>query len=327
MVKIAFKTLSRQKFELDLELDATVETMKQRLHTEMGYPLTAVLVFAGQALKDNTATLASIGVGANKPIIIAANPVAKSKPATQTEPTTSEAAPATEKPTDEPPKAPEATPAPTAAPSGAAATPGSAPAVTAPEPNGEVLAQLMAMTGADADKVKRALALAQNNPDVAAELLFSGQPLPDPVALDTAQAGAEGVGSASDALPSGVTAEQMELVQILRQPQFVQMRAEVVANSEQLEPLLEQLGTAKPEILRLINNNQELFLEYLYSGTDQGGAGGRQVVQVTPEEKAAIERLEQMGFSRDMVLQAYFACEKDENLAADFLLSQPSDDW
>jgi len=49
-------------------------------------------------------------------------------------------------------------------------------------------------------------------------------------------------------------------------------------------------------------------------------------IQVTPEEMASIDRLVSFGFTKARAAEAFFACDKNEELAANFLFEQGADD-
>ncbi|KAK6542495.1 hypothetical protein TWF694_006447 [Orbilia ellipsospora] len=125
-------------------------------------------------------------------------------------------------------------------------------------------------------------------------------------------------------------------LEFLRQnPQFQQLRTVVQNHPEMLEPILRQVGAGNPQLAHLIQQNPEAFLRLLSEGVDEdemgggaggaGGAGGGATmsIPVTEEERDAIERLCALGFERDLVIQAYFACDKNEEMAANFLFEQP----
>ncbi|CAK7326558.1 unnamed protein product [Dovyalis caffra] len=120
--------------------------------------------------------------------------------------------------------------------------------------------------------------------------------------------------------------------------QFQALRAMVQANPQILQPMLQELGKQNPHLMRLIQEHQDDFLR-LINEPVEGGEGNvlgqlasamPQAVTVTPEEREAIERLvlpsfhsfqlEAMGFDRALVLEVFFACNKNEELAANYLL-------
>jgi len=195
------------------------------------------------------------------------------------------------------------------------------------------------------EQVVAALRASYNNPDRAVEYLLSG--IPDNVITaqqpPQAPAGGQGVAEQDVDEEEDVVEEGGDPLDFLRRhPAFANMRRMVQQNPNSLAQLMQQIGQSNPRLLELIAQNQERFVQMLNEpvapgeavGTGQGAAGigqggappGTAVLHVTPAEREAIERLKALGFPEPLVVQAYFACDKNENLAANFLLQQMEED-
>ena len=89
--------------------------------------------------------------------------------------------------------------------------------------------------------------------------------------------------------------DQSDFANLRNTPHFQQIRQLVQSNPALLQPLLQQLGQSNPEILRSINADPSGFLQALLEGADdeEGGnaPGGSSMIQVTQEEKEAIDRV------------------------------------
>jgi UV excision repair protein RAD23 len=141
--------------------------------------------------------------------------------------------------------------------------------------------------------------------------------------------GAGGARSGGTGGGAGAGALNANSLDFLRNnPQFQQLRQVVQQQPQMLEPILQQVGAGNPQLAQMIASNPEQFLQLLAEDADEDAPlpPGAQAISVTEEEREAIERLCRLGFERDLVIQAYFACDKNEELAANFLFDQPDDD-
>ncbi|KAI9786838.1 MAG: hypothetical protein M1839_005069 [Geoglossum umbratile] len=142
--------------------------------------------------------------------------------------------------------------------------------------------------------------------------------------------GSGGARSGGGASAAGGAAGGLGNLDFLRNnPQFQQLRSVVQQQPQMLEPILQQVGAGNPQLAQLIGQNPDQFLQLLsedpHDDEDNPLPPGAQAISVTEEEREAIERLCRLGFERDLVIQAYFACDKNEELAANFLFEQPDE--
>ncbi|KAF7879358.1 hypothetical protein EAF04_000554 [Stromatinia cepivora] len=140
---------------------------------------------------------------------------------------------------------------------------------------------------------------------------------------------ARGRAGADNAAAPGAGAGGLGNLDFLRNnPQFQQLRQVVQQQPQMLEPILQQVGAGNPQLATLISHNPEQFLQLLSENADDDAPlpPGAQAIEVSEEEREAIERLCRLGFNRDQAIQAYFACDKNEELAANFLFEQPEDE-
>ncbi|MBN3317112.1 CALR protein, partial [Atractosteus spatula] len=197
-----------------------------------------------------------------------------------------------------------------------------------------LVTEIMSM-GYEREQVIAALRASYNNPDRAVEYLLTWEDLKSRMLSSRLGREVSGVPWRRELIPSlnlwlntGAVPSSGNPLEFLRtQPQFQQMRQIIQQNPALLPALLQQLGRDNPQLLqRFVQMLNEPLGEVGGEGAEGQGAPQTNYIQVTPQEKEAIERLKALGFPEGLVIQAYFACEKNENLAANFLLQQNFDD-
>ncbi|XP_076920527.1 ubiquitin receptor RAD23b-like [Bidens hawaiensis] len=213
----------------------------------------------------------------------------------------------------------------------------------------QTIQHIMDIGGGNWDKetVTRALRAAYNNPERAIDYLYSG--IPDTVevaipATQTVAASAAPLSGGPNAsplnlfpqeIPSGAAGGNLGSLDFLRNnQQFQALRSMVQSNPQILQPMLQELGKQNPQLLGLIQENHAEFLQLINEPVDasEGDLFDQadqemmpHAVSVTPAEQEAIERLEAMGFNRTLVIEAFLTCDRNEELAANYLLENAGD--
>ena len=146
-------------------------------------------------------------------------------------------------------------------------------------------------------------------------------------AQDDGMAGMPGMEGMGDIDPQ-MLMQLMTMVSQMPPEQRAALLAQTGMNEEQLAalaPMMQQMA-----------QNPQMMQQMMQGMGGQGGPGaapgqggpppGQIQIQLTPEDAAAIDRLAELGFDKNECLQAYMACDKNEEMAANFLFTNPQDD-
>ncbi|KAH6771959.1 Rad23 UV excision repair protein family [Perilla frutescens var. hirtella] len=357
-MKLTVKTLKGSHFQISVHANDTIMAVKKCIEDVQGkdnYPCgQQLLIHNGKVLKDES-TLAENKVSEDGFLVVM---LSKSKSSSSSASTSSQPV-STPAPASSPAPAAEAQPSvPAPKSSGSASVAPSAndhsasfeeaaSILVAGDNLEQTIQQLLDMGGGSWDKetVRRALRAAYNNPERAVDYLYSGipesteievplaQPLVDPVvAADPPASGAPNA-SPLNLFPQETVSGAGSLGFLRNNQQFQALRSLVQANPQILQPMLQELGKQNPSLLRLIQENHQEFLQLINEPVDgsegdifdQAEPDMPHAVSVTPAEQEAIERMEAMGFDRALVIEAFLACDRNEELAVNYLLEHIGD--
>lgn len=343
-MKVRVKTIDQKQFNIDVDDDENVQSIKSKIQTEQNNdpklePSISKLIWKGKILK-NEQTVKDAGINEKGFfVIMPGKPVASSTPATPVQTTevqesTTETVATTEG-GDTVVDAEQAV-IPPVQPNEPVVETTEAPAPTTPQVqvSDDLLANIVAL-GIPPEKARLALQVSQGNPDIAVELIMSGnleKALVEAAAtsqtVERAQTTPQHLSNTQSPVPSS-----NPLAYLANNPTFQQMLNVVRQNPQLLPQVMNQIQQSNPQLLSQIQNNHEAFLELLNQegttpaaqptgGTQQQGRQQGETIQieVTVQDKEAIQRLMALGVSELEAAQAYLACDRNEEQAANFLL-------
>ncbi|XP_055331745.1 UV excision repair protein RAD23 homolog B-like [Paramacrobiotus metropolitanus] len=351
-MQVTCRLLNQETFTIDAEPSTTVGELKKKIEELKGDEFksdTLKLIHSGKIWDRNEATLESENYKEAGFVVVMARKASVKPAETPKAPTESKAQPQTaSQPAQLPTPPVVANPAPAAALAGPPQNVGFG---ISPDKYNEMVEAIVQM-GYPKSEVESALRASYFNPERAVEYLISGLPpvsggIP-PAVLSGNPAGAaqRPAQAAQPVAEAGAAAGGADPLAFFRDsPQFAQMRQMIQQDPQLLRNFMQDISQANPQLMQAIRDHEEEFLAMLNTEAAEGdeeypegleglqaalgglaNAGGApppgvHYVNVTPEENAAIERLKAMGFPEQMVIEAFFACDKNEEMAANFLLS------
>ena len=324
-MKLIIKNLKQVPHEVEVPSDSvTVKELKVAIEQKHGFDSNQLKLLFNGVILDDTKTLASYNIK-DEFVIIMMNTKIKPKnvPVPQPEQPKPQEIPKT---TAEVPKPQETKPV-------------EQPRPVAPPKDYSKEVQTLVEMGFVKSEAEAAIKAAKGNVDIAVEFLYSGIPqnLPeDPVPGHEDQGGPrtqlQKIASIFKVLCSQDPSALERLLHTLQQASPETMNL-IKENEEEFKNLLTQPLTQ--EDIQDFNEMQSMFSN-VQGGQGAGMGGGSNVhpgarpgtvqIRLTKEEGEAVKRLMDLGFTQSEVIQAYLACDRNEEYAANFLFENRMED-
>lgn len=182
-----------------------------------------------------------------------------------------------------------------------------------------------------------AIRTAKGNVSLAIEFLYNGIP----EGINIPEEGESGEGGQGSTSPQAVLKNIASIVKVM-----------CYNNPSQLQNILMTLQQTSPELMAVIRDNEDEFKSLIQqpiteddvknfqeftaqtrgqggssqlggtsgtSGSQQGESGRRDVIKLSKQDYDSVGRLKELGFSEMDSVQAFFACDKNEDMAANLL--------
>lgn len=157
------------------------------------------------------------------------------------------------------------------------------------------------------EKVVQALRAAFNNPDRAIEYLLNGMPPVQENPVSQPQTGGTqgqsqpGTGGGMGGMGGMGEMGGQDLSSLLNSPAIQQLAGAIRQNPQLLPVVLQQIQGSNPQLYQLLTANEGALLQTILGMGGAGGAGGAggrsNVIEVTREEKEALDRVSFILFS------------------------------
>ena len=313
-MKLILKNLKQVQYNVELESDKkTIQDLKNEIEKIHGFDAAQLKLLHNGRILDNAKTLEEYQIkDENVIIMMNTKPKQKEQPPSTEPPKPEPEKKEGEEKKEEPPKQPQAQPQ---------------------SSNTEYATQINSLVemGYEKDKVEKAINAAKGNLDLALEFLGSGN-IPDSAPQTQPQPQNQSQPSQGNRNLSLELRRNASIIKIVCKD-----------NPDKIYSILNNLKQRNPALLEKIKEHEQDFKNLLVSPISQEdidnfkaleqnlqgllGEGGRRPGQVeirlTPEEAEAVKRLKELGdFSQAEVIQAFFACDKNEELTANYLFEQ-----